>query len=73
MPIIFVTAISKDREHVFSGYDAGAVDYLFKPLDPHVIRSKVAVFLELKRSQLARERLLDSLARANTQLEDSAR
>ena len=73
VPIIFVTAISKDREHIFSGYDAGAVDYLFKPLDPHVIRAKVAVFLELKRSQLARERLLESLARVNTKLEESAR
>ena len=72
VPVIFVTAISKDRQHIFSGYDAGAVDYLFKPLDPHVIRAKVAVFLELKRSQLVRERLLESLSRANTQLEEAA-
>ncbi len=72
VPLIFVTAISKDRQHIFSGYDSGAVDYLFKPLDPHVIRSKVAVFLELKRSQLARERLLDSLSRANAQLEEAS-
>lgn len=72
VPVIFVTAISKDRQHIFSGYDAGAVDYLFKPLDPHVIRSKVAVFLELKRSQMSRERLLDSLSRANAQLEEAA-
>lgn len=72
VPVIFVTAISKDRQHIFSGYDAGAVDYLFKPLDPHVIRSKVGVFLELKRSQLARERLLENLARAHAQLEEAA-
>ncbi len=72
VPVIFVTAISKDRQHIFSGYDAGAVDYLFKPLDPHVIRAKVAVFLELKRSQQLRERLLDSLSRANSQLEEAA-
>lgn len=72
VPVIFVTAISKDRQHIFSGYDAGAVDYLFKPLDPHVIRAKVAVFLELKRSQLVRERLLESLSRANAQLEEAA-
>jgi signal transduction histidine kinase len=72
VPVIFVTAISKDRQHIFSGYDAGAVDYLFKPLDPHVIRAKVAVFLELKRSQIVRERLLDSLSRANAQLEEAA-
>jgi PAS domain S-box-containing protein len=47
VPIIFVTAISKEREHVFRGYSSGAVDYLFKPYDPDVLRSKVAVFLEL--------------------------
>lgn len=34
IPIIFVTAISKERKYVFKGYDKGAVDYLFKPLDP---------------------------------------
>ena len=72
VPVIFVTAISKDRQHVFTGYDAGAVDYLFKPLDPHVIRAKVGVFLELKRSQLARDRLLESLRGANAQLEAAA-
>ncbi len=48
VPIIFVTAISKERQHVFRGYAAGAVDYVFKPYDPGVLRSKVAVFLELE-------------------------
>ena len=47
LPIIFVTAISKEREHVFRGYETGAVDYVFKPYDPEILRSKVAVFLEL--------------------------
>ena len=47
LPIIFVTAISKEREHVFRGYETGAVDYVFKPYDPGILRSKVAVFLEL--------------------------
>ena len=47
VPIIFVTAISKAPENVFRGYGAGAVDYLFKPLDPVVLRSKVEVFGEL--------------------------
>ncbi len=46
VPIIFVTAISKEQHHVFRGYETGAVDYLFKPLDPVVLRSKVEVFLE---------------------------
>src|SRR4051794_24028199 len=47
LPIIFVTAISKERHHVFRGYSAGAVDYVFKPYEPDILRSKVAVFLEL--------------------------
>ncbi|HEV2060304.1 MAG TPA: response regulator, partial [Solirubrobacteraceae bacterium] len=47
VPIIFVTAISTTPEHVFRGYDAGAVDYLFKPVDPLILRSKVEVFGEL--------------------------
>jgi CheY-like chemotaxis protein len=46
VPIIFVTAISKEAHHVFRGYEAGAVEYLFKPLDPVVLRSKVEVFVE---------------------------
>ncbi|HEX8156996.1 MAG TPA: SpoIIE family protein phosphatase [Solirubrobacteraceae bacterium] len=46
VPIIFVTAISKEPHNVFRGYEAGAVDYLFKPLDPVVLRSKVEVFVE---------------------------
>jgi PAS domain S-box-containing protein len=47
VPIIFVTAISKEEEQVFRGYSAGAVDYVFKPFNPEVLRSKVAVFIEL--------------------------
>src|SRR6266566_939504 len=47
IPIIFVTAISKEEEHVFRGYSAGAVDYILKPIDPDILRSKVAVFVEL--------------------------
>jgi PAS domain S-box-containing protein len=47
VPILFLTAISKDAEHVFRGYSAGAVDYLMKPFDPVILRAKVAVFIEL--------------------------
>jgi len=47
IPIIFVTAVSKDTENVFRGYSEGAVDYLLKPYDPAVLRSKVSVFVEL--------------------------
>jgi PAS domain S-box-containing protein len=47
VPIIFVTAAGKERRHVSQGYAAGAVDYVFKPYDPEVLRAKVAVFLRL--------------------------
>jgi response regulator RpfG family c-di-GMP phosphodiesterase len=47
IPIIFVTAISKDQNFVFKGYESGAVDYLFKPLDTDILQSKVNIFLEL--------------------------
>jgi PAS domain S-box-containing protein len=47
IPIIFVTAISKERHHVYRGYETGAVDYVFKPYDPHLLRAKVQVFLDL--------------------------
>jgi len=55
LPIIFVTAISKDTEQVFRGYSEGAVDYLLKPYDPVVLRSKVGVFIELYEKAAALE------------------
>src|SRR3990170_1515350 len=47
IPIIFLTAISREPQHAFRGYSAGAVDYLAKPFDPWVLRAKVSVFVEL--------------------------
>lgn len=47
IPIIFVTAISKEQKHIFKGYESGAVDYLFKPIEPEIVRSKVKILLEL--------------------------
>jgi PAS domain S-box-containing protein len=46
-PIIFLTAINKDEHFVYAGYEVGAVDYMFKPFNPDVLRSKVAVFVDL--------------------------
>jgi PAS domain S-box-containing protein len=53
IPIIFLTAIDKERQKVFRGYAVGAVDYVFKPYDPDVLRSKVATFVELYRKTAA--------------------
>jgi CheY-like chemotaxis protein len=47
VPIIFLTAAGADPEQVFRGYAAGGVDYITKPFDPWVLRSKVAVFVDL--------------------------
>jgi signal transduction histidine kinase len=54
IPIIFLSAISKEDSYVFKGYSMGAVDYVFKPFNPDVLRSKVAVFVDLylKQEQL---------------------
>jgi len=49
VPIIFLTAYFNEDQHVLAGYDTGAVDYLHKPVNPDILRSKVAVFAELHR------------------------
>ena len=63
-PIIFLTAVSTDMTQVLRGYEAGAVDYVLKPFDPVVLRSKVAVFAELERHRRGRERADELLRRA---------
>jgi PAS domain S-box-containing protein len=67
IPIIFITAVGRDAAHVFRGYSEGAVDYLVKPFDPDILRSKTQVFVELylKGEQIkAQERLLREHERA---------
>lgn len=56
VPIIFLTAHYSDSEHVLEGYGSGAVDYLHKPVNPAILRSKVAVFAALHRSTREAER-----------------
>ncbi|USK60923.1 PAS domain S-box protein [Peribacillus asahii] len=46
-PIIFITAISQDREHVERGYSVGAIDYIFKPFQPEILKSKIEKFVEM--------------------------
>jgi PAS domain S-box-containing protein len=47
IPIVFLSAVNKEAEHLLRGYAMGAVDYVFKPVDPIVLRSKVSVFVDL--------------------------
>ncbi|MET0250535.1 MAG: response regulator [Sphingobium sp.] len=68
VPIIFLTAVATDERRRFRGYEAGAVDYLLKPIDTHILRSKVGIFVELfhQRQETARQR--DELASALARL-----
>lgn len=68
IPIIFVTAISKAPEHVFKGYESGAVDYLFKPIEPYILKSKVRIFVEMFRQKYQLARQASELEEANRQL-----
>lgn len=63
IPIIFLTAGAADQERRFRGYDAGAVDFLFKPVEPHILQSKADVFFELARQRLELEAVADEKAR----------
>ncbi len=64
VPIIFVTAISKEKKNIFKGYESGAVDYLFKPLDADILKNKVNIFIDLNRQK----RIIEN---KNKQLKDA--
>jgi two-component system sensor histidine kinase/response regulator len=51
VPIIFVTAGTRDQHRVFKGYESGAVDFLFKPIEPHILQNKADVFFQLHRNK----------------------
>ncbi|MDQ3482622.1 MAG: response regulator [Pseudomonadota bacterium] len=72
IPIVFLSAVNKENEHLIRGYEMGAVDYVFKPVDSLVLRSKVAVFVdlfaktkEIERKARHEQALLDAALRAN--------
>jgi PAS domain S-box-containing protein len=74
IPIVFLSAVNKESEHLLKGYAMGAVDYVFKPVDPIVLKSKVAVFVdlfatrrEIERKARQEQALLDAALRANTE------
>jgi len=71
IPIIFLTAISKEEAYVFEGYSVGAVDYLFKPFQPAILRSKVAAFVDLyvrQRNVAAKEAVVRESERREMEL-----
>jgi PAS domain S-box-containing protein len=74
IPIVFLSAVNKEAEHLLRGYSMGAVDYVFKPVDPIILRSKVAVFVdlfekskEIERNARQEQALLDANLRANAE------
>ncbi|MBW4646629.1 MAG: response regulator [Goleter apudmare HA4340-LM2] len=71
VPIIFLTAFSTSESMVFKGYAVGAVDYLFKPIDAEILKSKVAAFVELAQKTEEIKRQAAELKIANTQLRKS--
>ena len=62
-PILFLTGYKSD-EQLFRGYDLGAVDFLFKPIVPEILRSKVGVFVELSRNTALLQRQAEVLGKA---------
>src|SRR6478672_260020 len=74
IPIVFLSAVNKETEHLLRGYAMGAVDYVFKPVDPVILRSKVAVFVDLfakskevERKARHEQALLDATIQANAE------
>ncbi|MES2119153.1 MAG: response regulator [Pseudomonadota bacterium] len=74
IPIVFLSAVNKEAEHLMRGYSMGAVDYVFKPVDPVILRSKVAVFVdlfsktkEIERKARLEQTLMDANLRANAE------
>ena len=69
IPIVFVSAAGQEQNYAFHGYETGAVDFLHKPLDPHTVRSKVAVFVDLWRQRRAARLQLEALEAARREQE----
>jgi signal transduction histidine kinase len=78
IPLLFITALSREAAHVMRGYASGAVDYLLKPVDPDILRAKVAVFVDLyqhrellkqQAAELAEERRAAAELRRASELE----
>ncbi|MEP6849239.1 MAG: response regulator [Acidobacteriota bacterium] len=68
-PIIFISATSVDEQYVFKGYSLGAVDYLTKPFEPEILKSKVAFFITLFKQNQEIKRQSQLLEEANARLD----
>jgi signal transduction histidine kinase len=64
IPIIFVTAGAREQQRLFKGYDAGAVDFIYKPIEPRILKNKADVFFELYRQR--RQQALELQERTET-------
>lgn len=69
IPIVFVSAGARDLNYAFTGYESGAVDFLYKPLDAHAVRSKVSAFVEMYRQRQQQEILMRELQAAQKELQ----
>jgi len=56
IPIIFVTAVHRDEQHILKGYSSGAIDYITKPIQPDILAAKISLFMELWRLRFGLER-----------------
>jgi signal transduction histidine kinase len=70
IPIVFVSAAGRELNYAFRGYETGAVDFLYKPLDPVAVRSKVNVFVDLFRQRQELQAAQGELERAVTMRDD---
>jgi signal transduction histidine kinase len=68
-PIIFLTALGRGEEHIRTGYNLGAVDYMVKPFVPDILRTKVGVFVELNRKNRLLQQQSDLLEHRNAELQ----
>ncbi|HQS01241.1 MULTISPECIES: hybrid sensor histidine kinase/response regulator [unclassified Polaromonas] len=69
IPIIFVTAAGKEQNYAFTGYETGAVDFLYKPLDVDAVRSKVSVFVDLYSQRMETRRQVEALEKSRKEQE----
>jgi signal transduction histidine kinase len=69
IPIVFVSAAGRELNYAFKGYETGAVDFLYKPLDPDAVRSKVNVFVTLDQQRRQMQRQMAALERSRQEQE----